>query len=108
MVKSKEVKAVLTQAEKDVKQAKAMEGTEAGAIWGEIKDKSIEMFALPNQVVSMHVHPVFVDPGKLYLTLNSTATLPSLEVAIGSKYTVELADKFCIVARAVAPLSAKR
>lgn len=92
---------------KDAATANAMQGTEAGNIWNEIKDRNIEMFALPNQVVSMHVHPINIEPSKLYLTLNSTSVLPSLETAIGKKYTVELADKFVIVARAVVPPTIK-
>lgn len=95
------------QATKDAATADAMKDTEAGAIWSEIKDKNIEMFALPNQVVSMHAHPVNVEPNKLYLILNSTSVLPSLEAAIGKKYVVELADKFCIVTRAVVPPTVK-
>jgi hypothetical protein len=73
--------------------------TEAQKIWDEIKDRPIEMFGLPGQVVAMHAVPVTVEPTKLYLVTRSTATLPSLEAAIGDKYTVELADKFVIVAR---------
>jgi hypothetical protein len=37
--------------------------------------------------------------------LNSSAVLPSLETAIGKKYTVELVDKFVIVARVVNPFT---
>lgn len=110
MVKAKDSKETkpTTQAERDAKQIEAMKGTVAGEIWDEINGKNIEMFALPNQVVSMHVHPVFIDPSKLYLTLNSTAVLPSLESAIGNKYTVELADKFVVVARAAVAPTLKR
>jgi len=77
-----------------------MEGTTAGEIWKEIKDKSIDMFALPEQTVQMHCHPMFVEPEKLFLTLNSSAVLPSLEAALGKKYSVELNDKYTIVSRA--------
>lgn len=95
------------QAAQDVSTANAMAGTEAGKIWDEIKDKDIEMFALPDQKVSMHCHPIMVEPSRLFLTTNSTAVLPSLETAIGKKFTVELADKFVIVARVPAPLFKK-
>lgn len=84
-----------------------LKGTVAGEIWSEIKEKDIEMFGLPNQTVQLHVKPVVVDPEKLYVTLNSSAVLPSLEVALGKKYTVELVDRFVVVARAKAPLTAK-
>lgn len=99
--------AAAKKVEKDQETANSMQGTVAGDIWNEIKDKPIEMFALPNQVVSMHAHPINIEPSRLYLTLNSTSVLPSLETAIGKKYTVELADKFVIVARAVVPPTAR-
>lgn len=89
------------QVAKDEKTTKAITGTEAGAIWEEIREKSIDMFALPDQKVFMHVHPVNIEPSKLYLLLNSTSVLPSLETAIGKKYNVELVDRFVVVSRAV-------
>ena len=101
-----EVKAA-KQLEKDTSMANMMQGTEAGKIWDEIKDRDIEMFALPDQKVHMHCHPIVVEPTRLFLTTNSTAVLPSLETAIGKKFTVELADKFVIVARVAAPLYKK-
>lgn len=77
-----------------------MAEAEAGKIWGEIKDRPIEMFALPGQQVQMHCRPVPVDPARLFLLPTSTAVLPSLEAAIGNRYAVELADKYIIVTRA--------
>ena len=73
--------------------------TEADKIWEEIKDKSIEMFALPDQTVALHCVPVAVEPSKLYLVIRSAATLPSLETALGTKYVVELVDKYVVVKR---------
>lgn len=79
--------------------------TDAEKIWDEIKSLPIDMFALPNQVVSDHVNPIpQIDPVKLYATVRSTATLPSLETAVGKRFVVELADKFVIISRAPAPL----
>lgn len=92
--------AKLKSQEHDAQIAVKMEGTTAGEIWKEIKDKSIDMFALPEQIVQMYCHPVFVDPERLFLTLTSTAVLPSLETAIGKKYVVELSDKYTIISRA--------
>lgn len=77
--------------------------TEAQRIWEEIRYRSIEMFALPGQIVEQHCDPLYVDPNRLFLTVRSTATLPSLEVSCGKDFVVELADKFVIVTRAVAP-----
>lgn len=91
------------QAAKDKAVAEAIKETVAGEIWNEIKDKTIEMFALPDQIVSMHAHPVPVEPSKLFLVTNSSAVLPSLEAAVGKKYVVELAGQFITVSRAVQP-----
>lgn len=98
------------QAKRDAAMEEVLQGTEAGTIWGEIKDKNIEMFALPNQKVHMHCHPVPVEPNKLYLLTNSTAVLPSLESSInkdGNVYVVELADRFVTVARVTISPTAK-
>lgn len=94
--------AALQQQAKDASVATQLKDTVAGQIWNEIKDKNIEMFALPNQVIGMHCHPIAVEPSRLFLVANSTAVLPSLEMAVGNKYTVEQADRFIIVARAPA------
>lgn len=101
--------ALEAQQNKDVAVAKHLAGTLAGEIWNEIKDKSIEMFALPDQKVNMHCHPVDIEPSKLYLLTTSTAVLPSLETALGKKYVVELVDRFVSVSRApVLPTQFKR
>src|SRR5579885_3015557 len=73
--------------------------TEADKMWSEIKDRSIEMFALPGQTVAMHAIPVPIDPAKLYLTLRSTAVLPSLEESLKKDFNVELAAKWVVVTR---------
>jgi hypothetical protein len=78
--------------------------TEAQKIWDEIQNLPILMFGLPDQTVAMHCSPMAVEPSKLYLITRSSATLPSLESSIGKGFTVELADKFVIVARAPKPL----
>lgn len=82
-------------------------GTEAGSIWNEIKNKTIDMFALPDQKISDHAAPTPVEPSKLYLITRSTSALPAIETAVGKSYTVELADRFVVVARAVASLTRK-
>lgn len=78
--------------------------TEAQKIWDEIANLPILMFGLPDQTIAMHCSPMTVEPNKLYLITRSSATLPSLEASIGKNFTVELADKFVIVARAPKPL----
>jgi hypothetical protein len=98
------------QADKQAKKdhvATALQGTDAGDIWNDIKSMVIDMFALPDQVVEMHCTPVPADPNRLFLTTASTAVLPSLEAAINRdargqfqhRFNVELVDKFVIVSR---------
>ena len=82
--------------------------TMADVIWDEIKNRPIEMFALPNQTVSMHCAPVKVEPSKLYLLIRSTATLPSLEASIGAAFSVSVVDKYVVVFRAAAVLTVKK
>ena len=73
--------------------------SEADKIWDEISNKPISMFGLPNQFVFQHCTKVMVEPSKLYVTIRSSAVLPSLETALGPDFSVEMADKFVIVAR---------
>lgn len=74
-------------------------GTEAGKIWSEIKDREIQMFALPGQRVSDYCKPTFVEPSRLYLLTTASSTLPSLEEALSKEYVVELVDKYTVVSR---------
>jgi hypothetical protein len=79
-------------------------------IWNEIKEKSIDMFALPGQQVNQYYKPVPVEPSKLYLlplVARATCALPSLETAVGVNYIIELVDKYVTVTRA-APISKKK
>lgn len=94
-------------AAQDKATAEAIKDTVAGEIWNEIKDKNIEMFALPDQLVSMHCRPVPIEPSKLYLLTSSTSVLPSLETAVGKKYAVERVDRFVVVSRALVPPTVK-
>jgi len=75
--------------------------TEANKIWAEIKDVPLQLFGLPNQFVSQFCTPVPVEPNRLFVVIKNSATLPALETALAGKYTVELVDKFVIVARVV-------
>lgn len=81
--------------------------TEAEKIWEEIKSLPIQMFGLPSQVVANHCTFVPIEPSKLYVSIRSTATLPSLEAAVAPKFVVELADKWVIVTRAPEPVGKK-
>jgi hypothetical protein len=78
--------------------------SEADKIWDEIKNLPIQMFGLPDQYVVQHCTPIPVEPSVLYVTVRSSATLPSLEAAIAPAFVVELADKFVLIKRAPKPL----
>lgn len=78
--------------------------SEAEKIWEEVKYRSIQMFGLPGQTVEQHCTFVTVEPSHLYVTIRSSATLPSLEAAVAPEFTVELADKFVIVKRVPRPI----
>lgn len=78
--------------------------TEAEKMWDEIKNRPIEMFGLPDQYVFQHATFVNVEPTALYVTIRSSATLPSLEASIKGDFTVELADKFVVIRRVPKPL----
>jgi hypothetical protein len=77
------------------------ETTVAEKIWEDIKDVTLNMFALPGQTAATYLVPVIVEPTKLYLEFkdkNATAVLPALEDAVGKKYGVSVAGRFICVA----------
>lgn len=78
--------------------------SEAEKIWMEIQARPIMMFGLPDQFVCQHCTVVNIEPTACYVTIRSTATLPSLEAAVAPDFTVELADKFVIIRRVPKPL----
>jgi hypothetical protein len=78
--------------------------SEADKIWAEIQNRPILMFGLPDQYVFQHATFVGIEPSALYVTIRSSATLPSLEAAVSPDFTVELADKFVIIKRVPKPL----
>lgn len=82
--------------------------SEADKIWNEIKHLPIQMFGLPDQFIFQHVTPVSVEPTNLYVTIRSSAALPSLEAAIAPAFVVEQADKFVVIKRAPKPLVATK
>jgi hypothetical protein len=77
---------------------------EADVIWDQIRNLPIQMFGLPDQIIAMHVTPVPVEPSKLYVTIRSSAALPSLEAAIAPAFQVELVDRWVVIRRAPAPI----
>lgn len=81
--------------------------TVAAQIWEQIKEKPVNMFALPGQKVENFCKPAVVEPSKCYLVLTSTAgsLLPALEESLGSAFTVELAGKYIVVAHAAPSLA---
>lgn len=75
------------------------EMVEADKIWSEIKDKKIDMFSLPNQIVSQYCKPILIEPSKLYLIASATSVLPALEFALGNDYVVDRMERFITVVR---------
>lgn len=77
--------------------------SEGEKIWNEVKERTIDIFALPNQKVSDHsavAEAFFVaDPAKLYLTLRSSAALPAIEEALKKHFTVSQVDKWITISR---------
>src|ERR1700686_1224176 len=71
-------------------------GSEAGQIWSEIKDKTIQMFALPDQKISDYAAPSPVEPSKLYLVARASSALPAIKAALGKNYTVDLVDRYLV------------
>ncbi len=67
--------------------------TVADSIWNDIKNKKIEIFALPNQIVSQYCRQVTIEPTKCYVEITATSVLPALEAAVGSTYSVDYFDK---------------
>jgi len=74
-------------------------GTKSLEIWNEIKDQTVDMFSLPNQKIEQFAQPALVEPDKLYLTFRVSSFLPALEAVLSKKFTVELMDKYIVVAR---------
>ncbi|HWZ23231.1 MAG TPA: hypothetical protein VNW06_11290, partial [Cytophagaceae bacterium] len=72
--------------------------TRADEIWNHIKNVQLEMFALPNQTVSLYCQPIVVEPTKLYLKYKAAAVYPALETALQKLYTVEMVNKLIIIA----------
>lgn len=72
--------------------------TEAQTIWNTIKDKEINMFAIPGKV-SDYCNFMAVDPNKCYLTYKATAVLPAMEELLAGKYDVSSVDKYLLVSK---------
>lgn len=66
-------------------------------IWESIKDLPIELFALPNQKVSMHCKYVPISNDVCFVQSTLTSFLPMLELAVSTKFNVEMQDKFILV-----------
>ena len=78
---------------------KASAKTEAMKIWDEIKDLTLDLYSLPNQIVSSYFTPFMIEPSRLYLTMKASAALAALEEELAGRFTVEMVDKFIVVAR---------
>lgn len=90
--------------EPKTEKVKVAEKTVADRIWDEIKNKKVNMFALPNQTVSSYCNVVTIEPSKCYLEYTVPAILPALEAALGAEYKVDVAGRFITVVHAILPL----
>lgn len=77
------------------------ETTVAEAIWAEIKDKELNIFALPTQTVADYCVPVPIEPSKCYLQIKASAVLPAMEEVLGKKFVFEAVDKYVVVSRSL-------
>lgn len=73
--------------------------TPSDKLWSEIKDKRLEMFALPPQPVTSLVKRDHVEPSKLYLIPSASSVLPALEAALGPKFGLEIQGKWIVVSK---------
>jgi len=71
--------------------------TVADKIWEEIKGIELAMFSLPDQTVEKYCQQIKIEPSKLYLIFTAQAVIPALEEAVGSKFNVDLAQKYLII-----------
>lgn len=74
------------------------EKTMSEKIWLDIQHVRLDLFGLPPQAIARYCTPVIVEPSKLYLSFKVGAVLPAMEAALSSKYTVELFDKYLVIA----------
>lgn len=77
--------------------------TSGKKVWDEIKDKSIDVFAMTSKV-SDYCEYVDIDPVKCYVKCKASAALPALEAALGVGYQCTLVEKWVVVEK----LPAKR
>lgn len=74
-------------------------------IWNDIKDRKVQMFALPDQCVQDYCMPIEVDPFRLFLTAHHKgknvkipgAFFAALDTALAPKYIVERIDKYIVI-----------
>jgi len=82
--------------------------TEADVIWEEIKNKTLDLYGLPNQTVEGHVKKLAVPGNELLLKMNASAVLPALEAAIAPKFEVEMSENYVIVRRKASDLDVNK
>lgn len=71
----------------------------ADAIWNQIKDINLNLFALPDQTVAKYCTPIPVEPTKLYLTVKVSSVLTALEDSLGKEFNFDAGGRFIIVTR---------
>lgn len=63
--------------------------TDAGKLWLKIKDKTIDVFGLTGQIVSKYFEPMFLDDKSLHLKYKVPASVPAVELVLGTGFTCE-------------------
>ncbi len=72
--------------------------TNASVIWNDIKERSINVFGMP-QKVSELCKPVGDYSDKCYLTCRATAVFPFLETLLEKEYTCEQVEKYVVISK---------
>lgn len=69
-------------------------------LWNEIKEKSINVFAMES-TVEKYFKRLDIDDKKCYLECKASAALPALETALGEKFSVSLAENNYVLVQEV-------
>lgn len=70
--------------------------TASKKIWTDMKDKDINVFAMPAKV-SDYFNFIEIDEVKCYLTCKASAALPALEATLGEGFKCSTVDKYVVV-----------
>ena len=75
--------------------------TVAGQLWQQVKGLDLNLFSLPDQLVSKYFHPLFVEADKVYLTTTVSAAVAALEEVLPKDLEITSVVKYFILAKKV-------